>query len=210
MLAVRKIINTPVSSNCFVLYDKKLSTNCIIVDPGSKYNEDLLSFLCAQKLKPDYIILTHEHFDHCWGVNNLVERYNIPIICTDSCIKCIANDKKNCSVFYDNSERFSIQSEAISIESINYELCLNGSIIRFFKTPGHTEASMSFLSENCLFTGDALIKGLRTVTKLPTGSQSKQEETVRKFAELQGRGYKVFAGHGEPFLLDNYDLAFAL
>lgn len=210
MLTVRRIINTPVSSNCFVLYDKKISTNCIIVDPGSKYNEDLLSFLCAQKLKPDYIILTHEHFDHCWGVNNLVERYNIPIICTDSCIKCIANDKKNCSVFYDNSERFSIQSKAISIESINYELCLNGSIIRFFKTPGHTEASMSFLSENCLFTGDALIKGLRTVTKLPTGSQNKQEETVRKFAELQGKGYKVFAGHGEPFLLDNYDLAFAL
>lgn len=209
MLEVYRIINHPVTSNCFVLFRKKYS-DCIVIDPGTKDIKGLTGYLLKEGLNPKYIILTHEHFDHCWGVNNLVERFNIPIICTDSCIKCIANDKKNCSVFYDNNERFSIQSEAISIESINYELCINGSIIRFFKTPGHTEASMSFLSENCLFTGDALIKGLRTVTKLPTGSHNKQEETVRKFAELQGRGYKVFAGHGEPFLLDNYDLAFAL
>ena len=206
MLTVQSFVNTPVTSNCYVLFDRDFGNECIIVDPGSRSEKKLIEYLVGESLIPKYIILTHEHFDHCWGVNELVERYHIPIICSDSCAEAIKYEKRNCSVFYENTEAFVIDTKAISVESLNFVLPFGNYEIRFFMTPGHTDASISFAFGNCLFTGDALIKGMRTVTKLPTGSVAKLKYTVQRYHELQGKGYKVCAGHGESFLLDGYDV----
>ena len=49
---------------------------------------------------PEYIFLTHEHFDHIWGVNLLKEIYNSHLICSLTCSQKIVNKKKNMSIFY--------------------------------------------------------------------------------------------------------------
>lgn len=206
MLVVKRIINTPVPSNCFVVYDKSENTNCIIVDPGTKDNEELIAYISEQELSPVYIILTHEHFDHCWGVNSFVKRYDVPILCSERCIECIKYDKKNCSVFYDINERFTIDSKSISVESLDYVLPFAGTRLQFFNTPGHSEASVCFTIGRHLFAGDTLIKDLRTVTKLPTGSVVKLRKTIDFLKQMQGKGYVVCPGHGEIFELDGYNL----
>lgn len=206
MVSVRRIINSPVSSNCFVIYDKTMGTDCIIVDPGGKSDEKIFSFLEQEILTPKYIILTHEHFDHCWGVNELIRHYNIPIICSALCAECIQFEKRNCSVFYDNKNSFVITSKTISIESLDYVLPLGDTEIHFFVSPGHTNASICFTIGQYLFTGDTLIKDLRTVTKLPTGSVDKLQETKELFQKLQSEGYVVCPGHGDLFELDRYNL----
>lgn len=206
MLTVEQIINKPVPSNCFVLYDKAVGNDCIVVDPGSKNDEKLFKFFEVQRIEPKYIILTHEHFDHCWGVNELVEKYAVPIVCSELCADCIKYDKKNCSVFYDNNERFVITNPTISVESLNYVLPFAGTELHFFATPGHTDASVCFTVCKYLFTGDTLIKDLRTVTKLPTGSVTKLRESISLLSALQGKDYKVYPGHGEIFPLDGYDI----
>lgn len=171
MLSIHTIVNKPVPSNCFVLYDKAVGRECIVVDPGSKSDDNLFDFLEEEGFVPQYIVLTHEHFDHCWGVNEFVEKYRVPIVCSELCADYIKYEKKNCSVFYDNNERFVINSPTISVESLNYVLPFAGTELHFFATPGHTDASVCFTVCKYLFTGDTLIKDLRTVTKLPTGSQ---------------------------------------
>ena len=206
MLTIHQIINSPVPSNCFVLYDKALGGECIIVDPGSKLDKELFAFLEQQGIAPQYIILTHEHFDHCWGVNGLVERYHIPIICSQECIEDIKSYKKNCSVFYDNAIAFTIESETISIESLRLEIDFQGTTIQFKNTPGHSDASICFYVENFLFTGDTLIKDIKTVTKLCSGSKEKLEDSLSYLESLKGNGFVVYPGHGEVFLLDEYDL----
>lgn len=206
MFSIQPLINTPVPSNCFVLYDKMLGDNCIIVDPGGKTVNEIIRFLERESLNPEYIILTHEHFDHCWGVNELVERYGIPIVCSAVCAECIKYEKRNCSVFYDNKERFVITSDTISVETLNYVLPFGDTEIHFFETPGHTNASICFTIGQSLFTGDTLIKDLRTVTKLPTGSVEKLQETKKLLQNMQGKGYMVYPGHGVIFELDGYDL----
>ena len=206
MLKVQQITNAPVSSNCFVLYDKTVCPDCVIVDPGSKSDESLFAFFEQEALSPKYIILTHEHFDHCWGVNELVERFRLPIVCSRLCAEAIKNEKRNCSVFYDNKISFTINSETISTESIDDKLRLWDTDILFYHTPGHTDASVCFTVSDFLFTGDTLLKDTRTVTKLPTGSPKKLEESKALLLKFQGKGYTVFPGHGETFLLDGYDL----
>lgn len=61
MLEVNRFLNNPVDSNCFVIYDKAIGADCLIVDPGSKDNKELFAFLDKERLEPQYIILTHEH-----------------------------------------------------------------------------------------------------------------------------------------------------
>lgn len=206
MLEVHSFINSPVTSNCYVLFDKTVSHECIIIDPGSKDEKELFDYLEEEGLVPRFIILTHEHFDHCWGVNQLVEKYHIPIVCSELCADAIKYEKRNCSVFYDNGEAFTIKSETISVESISNTLVFQGNKLKFFNTPGHTDASISFVVDKYLFTGDSLIKDEITVTKLPTGSVEKLNETFEILAKFKGRGLKVMPGHEEEFLLDDYDL----
>lgn len=205
MFLVHRIVNTPVSSNCFVLYDKSVNADCIIVDPGTKDNGALLAYVAEQDLVPSYIILTHEHFDHCWGVNDLVNKYHIPIICSELCAEAIKYEKRNCSVFYDNKEAFTIDKETITIEELDYNLQFGDSQIHFWHTPGHTDASICLSIGRSLFTGDTLIKDERTVTKLPTGSEKKLRESLSNLACLKGNGFVVYPGHGVSFLFDDYN-----
>lgn len=88
MLIVHRIVNQPITSNCYVVYDKADGNECFIVDPGSKNEKELLDYLGQEKLEPKFII-THEHFDHCWGVNQLVDHYHIPIVCSELCADAI-------------------------------------------------------------------------------------------------------------------------
>jgi glyoxylase-like metal-dependent hydrolase (beta-lactamase superfamily II) len=206
MITIYQIVNNPVPSNCFVLYDKAVGRECVVVDPGSKSDDELFAFLNKEGLIPQYIILTHEHFDHCWGVNELVNKYQIPIICSKLCAECLPFEKRNCSVFYDYKERFVITSKTVSVESLSFVLHFAGTEFRFFATLGHTNASICFTVNHSLFTGDTLIKDLRTVTKLPTGSVAKLRESVFLFQNLKGKGYVVYPGHGDSFKLDEYNL----
>lgn len=206
MLTVHTIVNKPVPSNCFVLYDKEVGCECIVVDPGSKRDDELFTFLDKEGLIPQYIILTHEHFDHCWGVNKLVEKFEIPIICSALCAECIQFEKRNCSVFYDNKNSFVITGKTISVESLNYELPFANTKLCFFATFGHTDASICFSVNRSLFTGDTMIKDLRTVTKLPTGSVAKLRKSIVFLQNLKGKDYVVYPGHGEIFELDEYNL----
>ena len=93
-LLIHTIINTPISSNCYVLYNLG-GNECIVIDPGSEDNEQLIRFFNEHKLNPRYIILTHEHFDHIWGVSGLKKRYpNVDLICSKLCGELIQDAKK--------------------------------------------------------------------------------------------------------------------
>ena len=209
-MVVKRFINEPVPSNCYVIYNGVKDRSCVVVDPGSRNNTELLSFLENNSLAPQYIVLTHEHFDHIWGVNELVALYGAPIVCSELCSQRIKDSFDNCSAMYDDSMAVEISEPAICIESIDYRLPFDGSQLEFYETPGHTDASICFTLNGCLFTGDALLKELKTVTKLPTGSKDKLADTLQIFRTMQGQGLKVYPGHGDSFDLDGYDLNKAL
>jgi len=209
-LIIKRIINNPIDSNCFVIYQLNYS-GCIIVDPGSKDCSELISFITKKKLNPEYIILTHEHFDHIWGVNELRSNYvDVKIIASQLCSDKIVDRKKNMSVFYDQVG-FETYACDISVESIENVLLWNDIKIDFIKTPGHSDASISILIVNNLFIGDTIIKNHKTVTKLPGGNKGKLLETLDSLDHLFfGKQIYVYSGHGENFwfdeIRDNIDL----
>lgn len=208
-LCITQVLNDPIPSNCFVIYDLDISQSCILVDPGSEECSTILHFLESNHLLPEYIILTHEHFDHIWSCNKIKKEFGTKIICSFICSEAIADAKKNQSLFY-NQKGFAVLESDYILENNNFVFNWNGYVFDFFLAQGHTSAGVCFTLNNCLFTGDSLIGGIRTITKLYSGSKDKLKETIKVFSSLKGRGYKIYPGHGETFMLDSYDLSIAL
>jgi glyoxylase-like metal-dependent hydrolase (beta-lactamase superfamily II) len=199
-LQIYRLINSPISSNCFVVFDEG-SDNCIIIDPGSADSTELLNYLYEKKLKPEYILLTHEHFDHIWGVNTLKQLYNSTIICSTFCSERITDRKKNMSVFYEYPG-FECPEAEITFQE-EYDLFWNNKTIKLIYTPGHSSGSICIRLENILFSGDTIIPGEKTVTKFPTGNQDALKSTKELLSSILRYPIIMFPGHGEQFLISD-------
>lgn len=199
-LDVKTIINNPISSNCHIIYDS-LKKKGLVIDPGSGNCSDILSFLKSHDISVDYVILTHEHFDHIWGA----DKFNAPVLCSLECEKGIKDKKLNLSFFF-NQKGFCLQVKTILIENIGMELYWLGHKIEFIKNGAHSPGGILFTISNYIITGDMLIKNIRTVTKLKWARKEELINCEMWLRSKQGLGLTVLAGHGESFSIDNYDL----
>lgn len=207
-ILIKHIKNKPVESNCFVLYQQGKS-NCIIVDPGNPDCNELLIFLEAQQLEPEYILLTHEHFDHIWGVKKLKDTFDCKVVCSQDCAVKIVDKKKNMSVFYDRIG-FQTYNADIFIEKIDYKLKWNDLILEFIDTKGHTNGCLCILVDNFLFTGDTIINGLKTVTKLPYGNKSVLAASIEYISTKITYPINIKPGHGDAFVLESMEELLAM
>ena len=206
MIEIRQYVNNPASSNCFLIYDREFGDDCLIIDPGSEDSTELLEILKQERLTPLYIILTHEHFDHCWGVNDLRSYYpSVKLICSSICSVAIQEKKKNLSVFY-QQPGFDLDPAEIELENCDWTVDWHDYKLNFFPAQGHSASGVMFILGCNIFTGDELIKDIRTVTKLKTASKDKLHDSLRLLDGFKGRGLTVCPGHGDLFKLDDYDL----
>ena len=97
MIKVQRFVNQLMSSNCFVVYDDE-TKKAVVIDPGSEKSENEISFIEDNHLEVNYIILTHEHTDHNWGVNALKEKYpDTKLVCSEVCNRLV---KKTNRIFF--------------------------------------------------------------------------------------------------------------
>ncbi len=60
-------------TNCYII---SINDECLIIDPGDEFNkiENIID-----SLKPIGIIITHYHFDHIGALDDIKNKYNIPV-----------------------------------------------------------------------------------------------------------------------------------
>ena len=110
------------------------------------------------RLIPEYIILTHEHFDHIWGCNYLVNKYSTRIICSKQCAFAIRDAKRNHSLFY-NQKGFIISKVDILLEDVQFKFLWEGYDFELlltrtpvvFKRPQTPKEPFSYHSEEVTF-----------------------------------------------------------
>lgn len=199
-LKVKTIINNPISSNCHIIYDS-LKKNGLVIDPGSEDCGNILNFIKYNNISVDYVILTHEHFDHTWSA----DKFNATVLCTDECRKRICDNKQNLSFFF-NQVGFELNVEVQSIGQYKCQVDWNEYLIEFIKNRAHSPGGLMFVIDKYVVTGDFLIKDLKTVTKLKWAKKEELPVGEKWLRDLQGKGLTVLAGHGDSFELDDYDL----
>ncbi len=194
--------NVPVPSNTYLLVNKE-DKRCIVIDPGTKEQANVRDYIQSNGFTLDYIILTHEHFDHCWGVNYLLESFPAKVISTRLCAIWVQTPMNYFNqLYYNSDEKYHIKQVDVIVEDINRELVWGEVPMVFINTPGHTNKGMCIDIGDCLFTGDTILYRTKPFLKTRYGaSKSDLKKSIEDIYHTYSGDTKVFPGHGKPFLL---------
>ena len=181
-MEIRKYVLGPIATNTYLLIE---GNDAILIDPASK-SEKLIDILGDLNLIG--ILLTHGHFDHIKAVDGLYDKYKCPVYLHEA-DEQLARDKYSGMSFglvsYISCETLNISEGRTSIGPFNFEVIY---------TPGHTEGSVIYVFEDCIFTGDTLFKGSIGRTDLKGGDERKLKESLRIFKNFS-KGYIIYPGH---------------
>jgi hydroxyacylglutathione hydrolase len=205
MLHINTFINSPVSSNTFVLNWDETIGQCVVIDPGTKDNSNILSFMRESKLVPSYIILTHEDFDHFWGCDDLQKRYGSKIICSRECAESISVPANYFNLFYYNDSSEVYVDTVSKILEKSYEtINVLGHDFFFIKTPGHTNGSICIIVEDNMFVGDSilLVRDNLFVNKKHGGNIGVLRENINTLLK-HAVGKMIYPGHGNRFVIND-------
>lgn len=195
-----RFLNSPVESNAYVIYTDGC-IGCIVVDPGNRDVSSITEFLDAKNLVPEYVVLSHEHFDHTWGVNALKCRYGSKIVCSKACADKLAIPQNYFNLlYYNDSEYFCVKDVDIVCEA-NITLNWMGYKLVVYDTPGHTDGSICLYIGNNLFTGDTMIYKTKPLLKKRHGASKEAFCRSLKILLALPDDTLVYPGHGEVFNL---------
>lgn len=190
-IMIRSVTVSECYTNCYICMNKDTKEG-FIVDPG---DDELKISVNVSRLEmiPKAILLTHGHFDHIGAVNQLKERYNIPVIVGAKEEKVLTDSRMNLSSMF--GEPVKINGDKFLEDGENFQVA--GFDIKYILTPGHTPGSGCFYieDEQVLFSGDTLFQASRGRTDFPGGSESDIIKSIKnKLLVLPGE-IEVYPGH---------------
>lgn len=141
------------------------------------------------------ILLTHGHFDHIYGLNQLLNLYpDVPVYTNDYGLETLYDDKLNFSKFYGNTLQLQpVNNIRILHDGDEFEL-FDGVNVHAVFTPGHSPCCVTWVLDDMMFTGDSYIPGVKTVTNLPHCDKKQaacSEILIKQLAEHR----TVYPGH---------------
>jgi glyoxylase-like metal-dependent hydrolase (beta-lactamase superfamily II) len=209
MVECIRFVNSRFTSNTYILSIES-DSNVWVIDPGD--TGPLFSWMKENgKAGVNGILLTHSHFDHIYGICEVLEEYPKATIyvANEEGKNILFDSKKNGSKYTEEGPLIIKETAEIRYFEAEMKLWPNIDMVSII-TPGHSEDSICLIIHKMIFTGDTLIKDFRTVTKLKGGSVEKLSESLRKLENLKGSGFLVYGGHCDVFDLDTYDLRKAI
>ena len=191
MIHIKAIINRIFTSNTFIISCDE--SNCIwLVDAGDI--QSIIAGIPSNSLVCG-VFLTHAHFDHIYGLNDLLKQFPDALVYTNECGKeGLLNARKNMSFYHETPFVFEYP-ENIRIVNDGDEIELSeGLKAQVVSTPGHHPSCLSYIIDDAIFTGDSYIPGTKVVTNLPRGDKRQAQESLEKIMQLS-KTLTVYPGH---------------
>lgn len=159
----------------YLVGDKK-KKECAIVDPAWDVDAVLKE---AEKdgMKVVAGILTHTHFDHCNGVEGLIQKTGVKVYVHENESKYLKGVKEH---LVETKEGSKFQIGELEMT--------------FLHTPGHTVGAQCILVGDKIITGDTLFVGACGRSDLPGGNEKKLAQSLKRLGSLD-ESLQVFPGH---------------
>lgn len=188
-MQINKIVNSVFSSNTFILTSEGCKW-CWLVDVGDI--DPLLLEVGDREVRG--IFITHSHYDHIYGLIDLLKKYPDCIIYTSIDGKeGLLSDKFNFSRYHGDS---------IIYAGPNVRILEDGDIVEIFDmielhammTPGHDKSCVTYYTDDSVFTGDSYIPGYEVVTTFP---RSKKEDSIVSLGKIYEliKTRTIYPGH---------------
>ena len=195
------------SSNMFIIEE---NGHAIVVDPA-------LDTSRGEKLIIDFLLITHEHYDHISGVNAWKKEYHVPLLCSEACAARITDPKKNQARHFDAfceiqswmqintlpqiDATYTCEADKTFQDNAVFEW--QGHILRMTEIPGHSPGSIGiYIDNDDFFSGDSLLKDTEIELRFPGGSRKQWLQMGEQKIKSVPKGTRIWPGHGKPFILE--------
>ena len=192
MIQIKEIVNSILTSKSYILY-KEGCNRAWMVDIGDI--EPVASFLNEKRLTVEGVFITHAHFDHIYGLPQLVE--NCPdckVYVTEYAKEGMASDKLNMSRYHETPMTYTGDNIVVLHEGERMTLFEDEPQIIFYETPGHNPGCLTMVMGDLIITGDAYIPGVGANTRLPRADKALAQQSLERILKL-AEGKQVLAGH---------------
>lgn len=181
------------ATNCYYVYRDGF-TEVMVFDPADR-GGDIYHAITEKGFHIRAILLTHGHFDHIWGAEELREKSGAKIyayekeqpLCESSDLNLSAQMGRACTI---KPDYYLKDGEKVQVGDLTCKL---------LATPGHTAGSCCYYFENdgIVMSGDTLFCQSVGRTDFPTGSMSDIVRSVKEKLMALPDEVKVYPGHGE-------------
>lgn len=193
-MKVNRFVLGPVGTNCYIVRNE-MSGECFVVDPAACPKE-LTGYIRSEGLKVQAVLLTHGHFDHIMGLDDLLKEFPVPVYALKEEKAVLESEELNASLsMFGRGYTFS-GAEYLEDGRV---LQAAGMQVNVIATPGHTCGGCCYYISggNVLFCGDTLFCSSIGRTDLPTGSSSQLIRSIRERLFILPDETKVYPGHME-------------
>ena len=206
---ILNVVEPGTESNCYLIESRG---HVVVIDPN--VFEEIDGILQSRGWKLDHIFLTHEHFDHILGLEQLRSAYQVPVWASEAASRGIESSRANMSAIYDmfvyyrqgtapkeRHRKFACRA-AEQTFSQELELFWQGHRFYFRILPGHSAGStLIFLDDDTLFCGDYLLEEKTKAAVFSGGSEETIEQMAKPYLDALPAGIHIYRGHGTDFIL---------
>lgn len=195
MSHIQKFTNKLLDTNTYLYIQ---NNKCILIDPGSDY-EEIMSFIQSNQLTILSIIATHGHFDHVASVSKFQKEFKCTFYLHKKDSKTLKLSNFLMKIFgYKKQIEIPLVDNYFEGEEGN--IVIKDFNINFFNFPGHTSGSCIFKIDNNIFTGDTLLYSI-DVSKVPNENLEELRISQKRIFEKFDENVCFWPGHGNFGLL---------
>ena len=191
---IYKIVNSVFTSNTYIL--KGEDKNLFLIDIGDF--QPVKEFVDNISGSIKAVFLTHTHYDHIYGIKELILAFPDCIIYT-SCFgqKALGSDNLNFSRYHNDSIMCTGENIRVLHENSRVNL-FPENLLEVIETPGHDKSCLTYKIGKCLFTGDSFIPGVKTIASFPNSNKTEAESSKLRILSLS-KDSNLYPGHGVTY-----------
>ena len=183
----------PIENNNYLVVDETTKDAALIDATGmsDELVKDVENLNCDVK----YILLTHGHFDHITGVQELKKYFGAKVFMNELDMDWVKNINLVLPQFDISPVEIPVIDDFINDGD---KIKIGGLIFKVISTPGHTKGGVCYLIENVLFSGDTLFRDCVGRCDLPGGNYKDIQKSIKEKLFTLPEDTIVYPGHGAP------------
>lgn len=190
-MIVKTLSVGPIMANCYIIGCEE-TKNAAVIDPGDEADRILLA-LSEEKLKVQYILNTHGHFDHVGANKRLKDVTGAKLAIHPDDIVMLESVNMAAASFGMSVEN----SPAPDLTIKDGDTITIGNIsLNVIHTPGHSPGGVSFHTNGIVFVGDTLFAGSIGRTDFPGGDFNTLIASIKNKLFVLGDDVQALTGHG--------------